>query len=253
MTKHPFRPGPLLLATAALVAGAATTPDVAPAQTADFLFERPAISIGFHGGIISPRADSDIFSEARRELTIGGDAFRSSIWGVDVEIGAAERVSVEIALGFATASVDSEYRHWVGDDDLPIPQTTTFRRRPLTATLKGYPMERGQSVGNLAWIPARFAPYVGIGGGWVWYTFEQSGEFFDPETLIIYGDVLTSNGSGPVGHVEAGLDFTLHPRMVLTGAGRYSWSAAKTGQDFEGWDDIDLSGASATIGLAIRM
>ena len=56
------------------------------------------------------------------------------------------------------SSTQSEFRHWLDNNDLPIQQTTEFQRVPLTASLKMYLGPPGRSIGRFAWIPKRFAP-----------------------------------------------------------------------------------------------
>ena len=50
-----------------------------------------------------------------------------------------------------------------------------------------------------------------------------------------------------------GVDFTLTPRIALTGDARYLWSSASMNESFEGYDKIDLSGVFLTLGLTFRL
>jgi hypothetical protein len=45
---------------------------------------------------------------------------------------------------------------------------------------------------------------------------------------------------------------TLAPRLVVTTEARYAWASAEMQEDFSGFDRIDLSGLTATVGLKIR-
>jgi K+ transporter len=80
----------------------------------------------------------------------------------------------------AGTSKASEFRDWVGEDDLPIAQTTSLSRTPLTASVRIFPIPRGQRVGEHAWVPASFSPYFGVGGGAVLYTLEQTLSYLPP-------------------------------------------------------------------------
>ena len=71
-------------------------------------------------------------------------------------------------VGTSGSSTQSEFRCCLDNNDLPIQQTTTFHRVPLTAALKMYLGDPGRSIGRYAWIPNRVAPYVGAGGGAMW-------------------------------------------------------------------------------------
>jgi hypothetical protein len=143
-------------------------------------------------------------------------------------------------------------REWVGVDDLPIEQITEFKRMPLTVGVKAYLADRGRRVGRFAWIPEKWAPFVGAGLGVVWYDYDQTGEFVDYVTLEIFRDHFTSEGSAPTIHVFGGADWSLGPSLFLTAEGRYGWAKADMGSDFVDFDQIDLSGFQATAGISLR-
>lgn len=86
----------------------------------------------------------------------------------------------------------------------------------------------------------------------VWATFEQEGEFVDFETLDIFADEFRSSGATATGHVMAGLDISLNKRFILTGEGRYSWASLELDRDFVGFEDLDLAGFRATVGISAR-
>jgi hypothetical protein len=50
----------------------------------------------------------------------------------------------------------------------------------------------------------------------------------------------------------AGVDYALGPRFAITTEARYLWSNAELSQDFSGFQPLDLSGLSTTVGLSIR-
>src|SRR5690606_28518382 len=143
-------------------------------------------------------------------------------------------------------------RRFEGTDDLPILQRTEFRRVPLTAGLRFYPLAPGRSIGSHAWVPARVAPYVGAAGGGMWYRFRQTGEFVDEETKEIFPDEFASSGWTPTAEAFAGVEYTLSPRIALVAEGRYGWANAELSRAFEGFEPIDLAGMSVTVGASIR-
>ena len=138
-------------------------------------------------------------------------------------------------------------------DDLPIHQVTKFRRIPVTVSLKTYLWDRGRSIGRFAWVPRAWAPYVGAGGGYVWYSFEQEGDWVDYEDLAIFWDNFLSEGGAGTFHFFAGADYSISERLLLTGEGRYSFASADLDRDFyDEFDKIDLAGFQATIGISVR-
>jgi opacity protein-like surface antigen len=230
-------------------------PSGASAQEADFLFRRPWVSLGIRGGYAIPRAGSDIFEFTSEQLTVEKSDFRSAAGGLEIAVRATERIDVAFGVDVSRSETRSEFRDWIGDDDLPIEQTTVFQRIPATVTVKGYLWERGREVSRFAWIPARWSPYAGVGAGVVWYRFQQDGEFvdFDTADLEIFQYTYRSEDRAPTAHVLAGADVSLGPRFVLTGEGRYSWARADMDLlEFDGFDKIDLSGLQVTAGVSVR-
>jgi opacity protein-like surface antigen len=188
-------------------------------------------------------------------LTLGRDAFNTPTLGAELSYRLAPRLDLVFGGAYAGTSRDSEFRDWVDQDDLPIEQTTSFRRMPLTVSLKTYITPPGRKVGNIAWIPARYAAYLGAGGGTIWYRFSQRGDFVDIDSpdYEIFTDSFDSSGWTPTGHLLAGIDYSLTPRLALNTEGRYTWAKTDLSGDFVGFDPIDLSGLSVTLGLSIRL
>ena len=217
-----------------------------------FFFKEPVATWALRAGFDHANARSDIFSFTSRELTVDRGDFSGFTIASDVNFRVSPRLGVVLGASYSGSSTPSEFRDFVGEDDLPIEQTTSFKRVPITASLKAYLTPRGRSVGSFAWIPTKVAPYLGAGGGAMWYRFRQNGEFVDPETLDVFRDTFNSSGWTPEAHAMAGVDLSLSPRLVLTGEGRYTYAKAKLKEDFVNFDRIDLSGFAVTAGLAIR-
>lgn len=233
------------------VIGGAWAAEALAAQ--DFLFGRPSITFGARIGYAIPRADSDIFDFTRKELTVEKEDFNAVALGADLGIRLSDRVDLALGLGYENSEIDSESREFIGTDDLPILQTTDFRRVPFTVGLKAYLTERGRRISDLAWIPGKFAPFVGGGVGFMWYEFEQEGEFVDYETLDIFYDYFSSSDGSLLAYATAGFDYSLGLRWILTAEARYSWASADMGQGFVGFDKIDLNGLRAAFGFSVRL
>jgi opacity protein-like surface antigen len=242
-------------AALALLAAALLGARPAEAQSASgdgFLFREPVASLTLRGGFDRATARSDVFSFVTDQLTLGRGDFSGLSVGGDLSMRLAPRVDLVLGASYTGSTTPSEFRRFVDQDDQPIEQTTTFRRVPVTATLKAYLAPRGRSIGRFAWVPARYAPFVGVGGGAMWYRFRQSGDFVDFQTNDVFPDALSASRWTPTAHGVAGVDYSLSPRLALTGEGRYTWARARLSPDFAGFNRIDLSGVSATVGLSVR-
>ena len=254
MKGHRFRLHGWLLAVAGISVGLLfAAPARAQSAGKGFLFQEPRWTVAVRGGFERANASSDIFDFVTDTLTLDRSDFSGVNVSMDLAYSIKPQLDLALNVGYTGSKTPSEFRKYVGTDDLPIAQTTRFVRIPLTASLKAYLTPRGQSIGSLAWIPARFSPYVGVGGGAVKYKFEQNGEFVDSESpnLDIFRDRLSTNGWAPTAHGLAGFDLALTPRWGVTTEARYSWAKGKTSGDFENYR-IDLSGLSATMGLHVR-
>jgi hypothetical protein len=217
-----------------------------------FLFRRPVASLTLRGGFAVPQARSDVFDFTFQELTLDRRDFRSGAFGASVAWHAGSRVDLAFGVDYAGRNARSEFRDWVDQDDLPIQQTTQFLRVPVTASVRLYLEPRGREVGRLAWVPDRFSVYVGAGGGALWYRFRQRGDFVDFDTFEVFFDEFESEGWTPVVHLLGGFDYSLGPLFFINTDVRYSYARADLGTDFSGFDPIDLSGVSGTIGLGVR-
>jgi hypothetical protein len=228
---------------------AQTTPVAGGAP--DFLFGRPHGSIGVRGSWLFARADSDLFDFVQRQLTVDKKDFNTPMIGIDGAITVAPRLDVMVGAEFGQATKDSEYRDFVDNRLLPINQSTTLRQNNVSGSIRFNLLPRGQSVSRFAWIPRSVTPFVGAGGGAVWYRFEQIGDFVDFVDHSVFTDHFVSSGFTPSAHIFGGTDLHLYRILFLTVEGRYVWANAKLGNDFVDFDPIDLAGFRLSTGIHI--
>ncbi len=226
---------------------------------ADFLFDEPHLTLTLYGGWSVAGEGSDVFDEARSELTVSEGDFSAPLVMGEIALRVTERADVAVSLEYSSRSVSSNMRGWVWPDDREITQTTDFSRTRLLVSGKYYLLPRGREISRFAWVPHRWAPYLGAGLGVSGYEFIQDGDFAvalgaDPDDRDILDLRLESSGSGFTAQGLAGVQVTLTPRTVLRGEYRYLWgSAGLDSNSFEGFDPIDLSGSNVVIGLSLRI
>lgn len=218
-------------------------------RDADFLFSAPEGFIGFRLGRFYPRAKSDLFDMITNELTLEKNDFRA--WNIGVDGGADlhEQLELVISMDYMTRSKLSEFRDYVDEQDLPIVQKTNYAQLPLTAGIKFLLLPRGRQVGQYAWLPSRFVPYLGAGAGIMWYRFRQTGDFVDFNTLEIFDAELRSSGWTPTAYLGGGVDINVFKHTYLVVDLRYSWAKPELDEDYLSFDNLDLTGLRASAGL----
>jgi hypothetical protein len=222
-----------------------------------FLFKAPIGSFGLRAGYAVPTlgGDASLFDFATDQLTLGRSDFDAFQFGADLGFRLTDRTDIVLTVESAASSAQSDFRRFTDNNDLPIEQTTKFQRVPITASAKFYLAPRGRAIGRFAWIPTKVLPFVGAGGGAVWYRFRQKGDFIDFNTddLEVFSEDLETNGWTTTVHGFAGFDYSLSPRFALTTQAKYAYAKADARGDFnEGFPKVDLSGFSGTIGLYVR-
>jgi len=217
-----------------------------------FLFARPDGSFTLRGGFAVAHASSDIFSFATDQLTLSRGDFSGALLGGDLAFSLRSNLDLVLSASYAGTSKRSEFRHWLDNKDLPIEQSTKFARAPITASLKYYITDRGRSVGSFAWIPSKYAPFVGAGAGFMYYRFQQVGDFVDFDTHGVFSHDYDSSGWAKTAHVLAGFEYSLGTRWSLSTEARYGWAKADLSDDFSGFKPIDLSGFTTSVGLLVR-
>jgi hypothetical protein len=224
-----------------------------PRRAPDFFFGEPRGSLGIRANWVFARAGSDLFDFVRQQLTINKGDFDSPAFALDVGIPISPRVDVLVGFDFSNVHTSSEYRDFVDNNRQPITQDTELREAGVSGSVRIALTPRGRSISRLAWIPRRATPYGGAGGGYLWYRFQQRGDFIDvfSPRRAIFSDTLTSQGWAPSAHVFGGVDVQLYRRLFGTVEGRYVWASARLDRSFEGFDPIDLAGARFGVGINV--
>jgi Outer membrane protein beta-barrel domain len=241
------------IALAAALALGGVVPASAQHGGNGYLFHEPQVRLSFRMGYDHALANSDVFDEAVTDLTLNKKDFSGLTLGGEAAFALTSRIDLSVDVGYSRAKSGSEFRHFEDNNNLPIEQTTTFERVPLTANVRFYLTEPGRRVGRLAWIPNKVVPWVGAGGGMMWYRFRQQGDFVDFQTLNVFASDINSTDWTPTAQGMAGVDISLSPMVALRAESRYVWARTKLSQDFSGFDPIDLSGVQATLGLTFRL
>jgi hypothetical protein len=247
------KPSKTTFALAAALALGLALPGYAQHGGDGYLFHAPNVRLSIRGGYDHANANSDVFDQAVKDLSLNKSDFSGLTVGGEIAFALGSRVDLSLDAGYSRAKKGSDFRHFIDNNNLPIQQTTTFERAPLMANLRFYLSPPGRTVGRLAWIPNKVVPWVGAGAGTMWYRFQQQGDFVDFRTSNVFASDFSSTGWTPSVQGMGGVDVSITPLIALRGDARYVWAKAPLGRDFSGFNRIDLSGVQGTLGLTFRL
>ena len=241
------------LAFGALVALGMAAPLHAQRSGDGYLFHAPEGRLSIRAGYDHANAGSDVFAQAVDMLTINKRDFSGLTLGAEAGFSPTSRLDLSLDVSVSHAGRGSEFRKFIDNNNKPIEQTTSYDRVPLTANLRFYLTEPGRSIGTLAWIPNKVVPWIGAGGGMMWYRFRQQGDFVDFKTSNVFTSDLDSSDWTATVQGMGGADISLSPRVALRADARYVYAKAQLSRVFSGFDRIDLSGVQGTLGLTYRL
>src|SRR4051812_47154718 len=188
-------------AVAATAILAAASPAAAQSSGRGFLFHAPDASVTIRGGYSLANTGGNPYGDFKANTTVGDRSFDAALLGADVNVFLTNRLDAVLSLDLSTRTRNAEYRDW-DENGNPITQRTTLNRAGLSAGLRYDLAPRGRSISALAWIPSQSVPYVGVGGGVMWYDLIQEGDFVQPTsatTANIFSDKLQSSNQNLMG------------------------------------------------------
>lgn len=216
-----------------------------------FRFDPPKVHFSIQIGADQTKTANEIVQFVSNRLTLDPKDFHQPKIALELGVRLNERTDIDFEMVFAGMGMDSEFRDWVDNDDLPIRQTTEIFKSTFGMNIKRYLRNRGQRLSQFAWIPNGWAPFVGAGGGLAVYEFGQVGDFIDFETLDVFGADLRSRGHGALGKVFAGMDFYLGAGWGLTTTWQYTWVSSPMNGDFQQFQPFDLGGLGGQFGARL--
>ena len=252
-------PATVMSAVATALALAATVPGQVGAQSrADYRFGRPKATLTVRVGAVRPQASDGVFaatgSDGRRLLTLGSDAFLGAGFGADVGVPISQQWELQFSATTSARRVESEYRDFVDNRDLPIEQASRLRRVPLSVGVRYNLVPAGRTISRLAWVPRKLVPYLAAGAGAMYYRFQQEGDFvdFQSTSLDVFSARLEGKGWAPLGYGAAGLTWSVLPSVAINTELRYDHSRTPIQGDYTGFGNTTLSGLGLSTGLQFR-
>lgn len=194
----------------------------------------------FYLGFFEPEASSRYWDEAFEVFTGSPSDFEDFVFGADYLWRTSRNGGLLFGGSIYEGRATQAYIDWVDAEGRDISHTTTLELADLTAA---YVLRFGRSS---------VQPYVGGGGGLLWWKLREEGsfiDFVDPEYPIIFASYLADGTTWEL-FALAGIDFRLGRRWSFFFEGRYRWAEDELNLDFSGFGTIDLSGGQLAGGVA---
>jgi hypothetical protein len=202
----------------------------------------PSNQIRFRLGIFEPAGGSDGWDAVFEGFTGRPSDLQDFVWGGDYLLRTGRHTSVQFGFSYYRGATTSAYEDWVDDNGNEIRHTTRLVTSDLTAAF----VYRFGGGG--------IRPYLGIGGGFVWYTLTDEGYFIDfgSSDLPIIWAWYEARGATFEAFGLGGIDIPLNPRWSFFVEGRYRWASDELGDDFSGFGTLDLSGYEISGGFGLN-
>jgi len=191
-------------------------------------------------GLFEPDGNSQYWDEKFRDFTGSPSSFEDLVFGVDYMWRTSRKSGFLFGTSFYNGRTTQSYHDWVDEFGNNISHTTDLDLVDITAA---FVLRLGRG---------RVVPYLGVGGGFVYWKLMERGSFIDfgLSELPIIDAQFRADGWTYEGFGLLGLDMALGHRWSFFVEGRKRWSDDDLGDDFSGFGTIDLSGTEVTAGFS---
>jgi len=195
-------------------------------------------------GLFQPKDDSLFWETQFTDFTGDIEDFEDWSLGVDYLWRFSERSAFSFGFGYTGGGTTQAYRDWLDADGLEIRHQTDLERAEL----------------NAAWVlsftppRSRVSPYVGIGGGFVWWRLSEDGDFIDfsDEELPVFTTSYSDSGVTTELFALAGVGVQLSEDLSFVLEARVVDAEAELAGDYDGFGNLDLSGTEISAGFSLR-
>jgi hypothetical protein len=196
-----------------------------------------------------PRGNETLFQDVHDLFIVQKSDFNGVYGGIEYNQKILDNVELGVHFDGYSRTIDTSYRDYTRPGGDEIRQRLRLRQAPLGVSIRLVPTSKR----------AKIAPFVGGGVDAIFYHYEEEGDFIDFEdpTLPILSDAFVADGTAFGVHVLGGFRVYLNRDFAVVAEGRYQWATDKMGGDFGPTASgfvytLDLSGATATVGLHVR-
>lgn len=242
-----------ILSTLLLLLGSASS--VANAQWDPAGPPKSAFQVRFGYFLLDDNRDDGFWADTESVFTLDASDFQGFSFGATYAHAYQNWLELGFNFDLFDATERSAYRDFVDENGRSILHDSELSLIPLTIDVRFYPSGRYRvRPGGRNIVQTTF--YLGVGGGFVFWDYEERGDFLDfsfnpPE---IFGAQFSDDGVAPEVHGLAGVEIPMTPSTYLMFEGRYSFAEDTLGGDFSDLPerDITLGGLALYGGFSFR-
>lgn len=200
-------------------------------------------SLRFRLGLVQPEGSSEAWDSLYEGFTGSPEDLEDLSIATDFRWMISRSSGLQFGFSYFDGDGSVEYTDWVAGDGTAIRHQKSLALWDLTA-LWVFRFGAGERV----------SPYLGVGGGFLWYELEEAGDFIDfgSEDLPIVNTWYGAEGTTYELLGVAGVDVHLSPWWSFLAEGRWREAEDDVGDDYAGYGTLDLSGWEFSAGFAFN-
>ncbi|MCP5107099.1 MAG: hypothetical protein GY950_27180 [bacterium] len=198
-----------------------------------------AQSLNLKIGVFKPSLESDLWEQNIYDLAFDKQDMLGTYVGAELEMFMGRNVSLALEAGHYQKEIFTIYRDYEYMDGTSIEQDFFLRVTSLEADIKLYPLGHRKT----------FSPYIGGGAGLYFWKYYQGGDFVDPIDETVYTGEAYTKTMTPGFNAKAGFVYRYSRSVGISFESKYTYLKGTLSSLFEGFDKLDLSGFTFTIGL----
>ena len=197
--------------------------------------------VSVKAGLFFPFCDSDLWEVNFENLALSKSDMVNSVYSIEYEHFINKKISFVFEASNYSKTFYTAYRDYEYDDGSPINQNLYLKTMGFEINLRFYP----------AMANKKLNPYFGVGGGFIYWDYEQWGEFINFEQGYVYEGYADTKTFSPIFNARVGLLYRITYNIGLIFEAKYSFSKGELSSLFEGFEKFDLSGLIFNLGFSI--
>ena len=194
-------------------------------------------------GLFEPDGDSRYFDDKALDWTGEPEDLEDAAAGMDYLWRYGRSSGLLFGIGFWEGEMTQAYRDFVDQGGMEISHLTSLETAELSVA---WSYRFGDGAG--------LTPYIGAGGGFLWWRLREDGDFIDfgDPGLPINRSFFEAEGWTTHYLLLAGAEVPMGSSWSFFAEGRWRTADDDLGDDFAGFGEIDLSGREISAGVSFN-